>query len=266
MKFNILLITLIVIALTSAFSFTGYYILSGASQEKTFTVTKVLDGDTIEIETVEKVRLLGINAPEKNEFYYQEAKDKLTELVEGKLVKLEAGPEDTDLYSRLLRYIFVGDTFVNLNLVKEGYATVYIISPDEKYYLELKEAEKEAKEGKLGLWGRSIESCIVIFEFNYDAAGNDNNNLNGEYVRFKNNCDHSVNFDGWTVKDSGTHVYAFGSFVLEPSFDFTLFSGGGVDTKSKIYWNSDKAIWNNGGDTLFLRDDKGNLVLSYSYP
>lgn len=268
MRLNLILIVSLVIILLSVSSITGYFILTNFAQEKTFNVTKVFDGDTIEIETGERVRLLGINAPERNELRYQESKDRLKELVEGKLVKLKAGAEDKDRYGRLLRYVFIGDTFVNLQLVKEGYAIVYIVNPDEKYYLELKKAEKQAKENKLGLWstGESTLNCVVIFEFNYDAEGNDNYNLNDEYVRFKNNCDYAVNFTGWNVRDSATHVYTFKSFVLEPNSDFTLFSGSGTDTKSKVYWNSKRAIWNNAGDTLFLRDDKGNLVLSYSYP
>lgn len=58
----------------------------------------------------------------------------------------------------------------------------------------------------------------------------------------------------------------FKTFVFVPNATFTLFSGRGSDTKDALYWNSKSAVWNNDGDTLFLRDDKGNLVLSYSYP
>ncbi|MEM7824738.1 MAG: thermonuclease family protein, partial [Candidatus Aenigmatarchaeota archaeon] len=134
MKFNFFVLILGLIFLVSLSSFTGYIVLVKIP-EKTFNVTKVLDGDTIEIETGEKVRLLGINAPEINEHYYQEAKDRLAELVNGKLVKLEAGREDKDIYGRLLRYVFVDDVFVNLQLLREGYATVYITNPEEKYYL-----------------------------------------------------------------------------------------------------------------------------------
>lgn len=268
MKFKILSIILIAVVLVFVSGITGYYVLTKSDNDKEqFLVTKVIDGDTIELENKEKVRLLGINAPEENEHYYQESKNRLNELIGNKSIKLEPGPEDKDRYGRLLRYVFVDDIFVNLQLIKEGYATVYILNPDEKYYLDFKQAEKEAKENKLGLWNVSIQSnCIVILDFNYDAAGNDNENLNGEYVKFKNKCGSQVNLNKWSVKDEGTSIYTFKMFVLKDGSEFTLFSGKGSDTEKELYWSSKRSIWNNNGDTLFLRNDRGNLVLSYSYP
>ncbi|MEM5797374.1 MAG: thermonuclease family protein [Candidatus Aenigmatarchaeota archaeon] len=266
MKFNFFVLILGLIFLVSLSSFTGYIVLVKIP-EKTFNVTKVLDGDTIEIETGEKVRLLGINAPEINEHYYQEAKDRLAELVNGKLVKLEAGREDKDIYGRLLRYVFVDDVFVNLQLLREGYATVYITNPEEKYYLDFKTAEKEARQNKLGLWATSnITQCITIVVFNYDTVGNDNENLNDEYVTFQNNCETAINMNNWTVKDAATNIYTFKSFVLSGNSRVTLYTGSGSDTSNELYWNKKRAVWNNDGDTLFLRNDKGNLILSYSYP
>ncbi|MBI5872089.1 thermonuclease family protein [archaeon] len=265
MRFKTLLIVLILIFAISTTSFTGYFILS--DKEKTYLVAKIIDGDTIDLKSGENVRLLGINAPEKNEFYYQEAKNRLIELVEGKLVKLESDFEDKDTYGRLLRYIFLDKTFVNFQMVKEGYATVYIIQPNEKYRVKLEEAEDEAKEKLLGIWNTSTSTnCISIINFHYNAVGNDNENLNDEYVVFKNKCD-PINLNGWSVKDEATHIYTFKNFILSKDATFTLYSGSGSDTNDKLYWNSKKyAIWNNDGDTLYLRDNNGNLVLSYSYP
>ena len=267
MKPNVLLTVLVVVVLTSISSFTGYYILTNAQHEKTFNVTKVIDGDTVEIETGEKIRLLGINAPEENEHYYKEAKDRLVKLVEGKLVKLEGVSEDKDRYGRLLRYIFIDDTSVNLQIVKEGYATVYIINPDEKYYLEFKKGEKEARDNKLGLWvGSSSIDCISVVVLHYDASGNDNENLNDEYLTLQNKCDSSISMVGWEVKDEGTNIYTFKGVVLGNNSKVTLYTGSGSDDVNELYWSKKRAVWNNDGDILFLRDDKGNLVLSYSYP
>ncbi len=260
---KIILIVISIVFLAFA-STTGYFVLSG--NEKTYLVSKVQDGDTVQLETGEWIRLLGINTPEENERYYQEAKNMLKGLVEGKKVKLELGPDDKDKYDRLLRYIFVDSTFVNVQLVKEGYATVYIVNPDEKYYFELKKAEKEAKDEQLGLWGTSSSNnCISIINFHYDAIGDDNQNLNDEYVVFKNKCD-SIDLDSWNVKDEATHKYTFKNFVFDADSTFTLYTGSGKDTSDELYWNSKSAIWNNAGDTLFLRDKNGGLVLTYSYP
>lgn len=252
-KIILIVISIIFLAFVST---TGYFVLSG--NEKTYLVSKVQDGDTVQLESGEWIRLLGINSPEDNERYYQEAKDMLKGLVEGKKVRLESGPDDKDKYDRLLRYIFVDRTFVNAQLLKGGYATAYIVNPDEKYYFELKKAEKEAKDEKLGLWGTSSSGkCIQIKEFQYSGE---------ESVTFQNNCDYSINLDGWNVKDEATHIYIFKNFVLNADSTFTLYTSSGKDTGTDLYWNSKTAIWNNAGDTLFMRDNNGGLVLTYSYP
>ncbi len=265
MKNITVLLIITVFLISSAGVYTGYFVLSG--NEKTYLVSQVLDGDTVQLDDGEKVRLLGINTPEKSEYYYQQAKDRLKELVEGKKVRLESVSEDKDKYDRLLRYIFTDNTLVNLQLVKEGYATVYMIQPDEKYYLELKEAEDEAKDKQIGLWSTSTSiNCITITNFHYNAKGDDNQNLNDEYVVFKNNCN-LINMDSWVISDASNKMYTFKDFRLAGNSTFTLYSGSGSDTGDKLYWNSKKyAIWNNGGDTLYLRDNNGNLILSYSYP
>ncbi|MBI2542739.1 MAG: thermonuclease family protein [Candidatus Aenigmarchaeota archaeon] len=263
-KLKILLIVLIVFLLAAASGYTGYYLLT-RTQENLVNVTQVFDGDTIEIETGEKVRLLGINTPEKSEAHYQEAKDRLSELVGGRQVKLERTNEDKDKYGRLLRYVFVGDDNINVIMLDEGYATLYVFTPD-KYYSELKNAEMEARESVRGLWSVRNEICIEVVNFNYNAVGNDNENLNDEYVIFRNICKSDVNMVGWIAKDEGTNIYTFKNFTVKEGSGFTLFSGKGTDSNDELYWSSRLAVWNNAGDTLFLRDGEGNLVLSYSYP
>ena len=264
MKIGLFLALSIVVIISGCTSQTA----ASVKVSESFIVAEVIDGDTVKLETGQIIRLLGINAPEADEHYYKETTDRLEMLVLGKNVKLESGPEDKDRYDRLLRYIFIGDAFVNLQMVKEGYATVYILNPDEKYYLEFKEAEKNAKEKKLGVWSTSgVQACIKIVEFNYNAVGNDNENLNDEYVAFQNNCDSDIKMDGWVVKDEATNTYTFKGVVLGSNSKVALYTGSGTDSTDKLYWGKNRyAVWNNDGDTLFLRDDKGNLVLSYKYP
>jgi len=121
-------------------------------------VTRVVDGDTIEIEGGERVRYLGIDTPETVDprktvqCFGVEASKKNKELVEGKTVRLEKDITDKDKYSRLLRYVWVGDVFINLELVKQGFAGSVSYPPDIKYQKEFLEAEKEAKEAGRGLW------------------------------------------------------------------------------------------------------------------
>ena len=97
-----------------------------ASTRETVTVSRVIDGDTVELTTGEKVRYIGMDTPEirPNECYGQEATDRNKELVENKKVEMEKDISKTDRYGRLLRYVYVGDKMINRVLVQEGYARV----------------------------------------------------------------------------------------------------------------------------------------------
>ena len=123
------------------------------SLEGPFLVTKVADGDTLTLNTTEKIRLSGIDTAEKDNCYYAEAKSRLTDLTLQKEVFLEKDITNRDKYRRLLRYVYLNNTNVNFLLVQEGYAQVYDkYSYDTKYYLKLKEIEAPAKEQRLGIW------------------------------------------------------------------------------------------------------------------
>lgn len=119
-------------------------------------VTRVVDGDTIVVSVKGaqyKVRLIGINTPERGRPYYKEATEKTEELVLGKEVRLEKDVSETDKYGRLLRYVYAGDLFVNAELVKQGYAQQYTYPPDVKYADLFRKLAREARENELGLWG-----------------------------------------------------------------------------------------------------------------
>ncbi len=124
------------------FIFTNFYV--------TNEVSAVIDGDTIKLKDGKVVRLLGINSPEIDESCYKEAKDKLNEMVEGKEIRLETDSEERDSYGRLLRYVFVGDVFVNAEMVRLGYAKVF--GDIEKYSNVLIEMEDKAKIAKRCVW------------------------------------------------------------------------------------------------------------------
>jgi micrococcal nuclease len=232
-------------------------------------VDYVIDGDTVELRDGERVRLIGINTPEMGQPYSAEAKNKLKELIEGKQVNLEKDITERDQYGRLLRYIWLDNTLINLKMVRLGYANSYTYPPDVKYQDQIIAAEREARESKIGLWAPAeAGECIIVSYMHADAAGNDNYNLNDEYIIFKNICSQEFNMANWTVKDEATHIFTFSGFYLASQATITLYSGSGTNTTDKLYWNrADEryAIWNNDGDTVYLRDAAGNLVLEYSY-
>ena len=129
-------------------------------------VTRIIDGDTIEIVGGERVRYIGIDTPETVDprkpvqCFGVEASKKNQELIEGQMVRLEKDVTERDKYNRLLRYVWVGDAFINLELVKQGFAHSYSYPPDIKYQDQIVAAQQQAREAKIGLWG----ACPLVEE------------------------------------------------------------------------------------------------------
>jgi len=124
-------------------------------------VVRVIDGDTIEVEIggkVERVRYIGIDTPETVDprkpvqCFGVEASKKNKELVEAKMVRLEKDITDRDKYHRLLRYVWLGETLINQELVAQGFAKSYSYPPDIKYQKQIVAEETKARGNKLGLW------------------------------------------------------------------------------------------------------------------
>jgi micrococcal nuclease len=124
-------------------------------------VTRVIDGDTIEVNidgTIYKMRYIGIDTPElddeRPEFraLAQEATRLNRQLVEGETIRLEKDVSETDKYGRLLRYVYVDDIFINAELVRRGLAWAKTYEPDVKYQDILEKAEVEARQDRVGIW------------------------------------------------------------------------------------------------------------------
>jgi len=117
-------------------------------------VVVVIDGDTIEIEGGERVRYIGIDAPETNECYGPEATQANRELVEGKEVILIRDVENRGKYGRLLRYVIADGRFVNAELVRLGYAEPRSYGESVMFQQVLTLFGRYAMEQKIGLWGQ----------------------------------------------------------------------------------------------------------------
>lgn len=125
-------------------------------------VIAVIDGDTIDVDlgegNIKRVRYAGIDTPESvdpNEplqCFSKEATAKNKELVESGIVGLEKDISETDRYGRLLRYVYMGDLFINQFLVAEGYAHASSYPPDIKYQDKFRLAEQQARIDNKGLW------------------------------------------------------------------------------------------------------------------
>ncbi len=127
---------------------------------------RIVDGDTIVINRgrgSERVRYIGMDTPESVkpntpvEFMAKEASAANEALVAGREVVLERDVSETDQYGRLLRYVWLREAgswvFVNLELVRTGYAQVATYPPDVRWTDTLLAAERHAREAGLGLWG-----------------------------------------------------------------------------------------------------------------
>jgi micrococcal nuclease len=124
-------------------------------------VADIVDGDTIEVlidGTEEDVRYIGVDTPESVkpgaavECFGPEASDFNERLVGGERVRLEFGPERRDDYGRLLAYVYVGERFVNADLVRRGYATTLTIAPNDQFAPLLNRLQQEAGNAGRGLW------------------------------------------------------------------------------------------------------------------
>jgi micrococcal nuclease len=133
-------------------------LLSNIAYAKEYVVKKIIDGNTIQLDTGETVKYIGIEAPKINlkeggsEFFAKETKKYNQKLVFMKKVRLEFDKEKTDKEGRTLAYVFVKKVFVNAELVKLGYAKASIIPPNEKYKNMFLDYEKKAMQSEKGLW------------------------------------------------------------------------------------------------------------------
>ncbi|WP_198661976.1 lamin tail domain-containing protein [Halorussus litoreus] len=112
--------------------------------------------------------------------------------------------------------------------------------------------------------------ALVLQEIHEDAAGDDRENLADEYLVFRNAGDRPIDLSGWTVGDEAGHGYEFpDGTVLDSGETLTLRTGSGQDDSGNdgndYYWNASGAVWNNAGDTVFVRTDEGRLVLEVQY-
>jgi len=210
----------------------------------------------------------------------------------GETVTLTLDPSEgpRDRYDRLLAYVHAdGDRSFNYRLIAEGYATVYPTEFAERERFDA--ALADAQTGGVGVWacrepatdggtnatddgdadsgdgtGDVNASALAVAKIRADAPGDDRENLNGEYVVFENRGDRSLDLSGWTVRDEANHTYRFpDGFVLAPNATVTLYTGDGTDGDAALYWGSDGAVWNNGGDTVVVTDANATVVLRESY-
>ncbi len=134
-------------------------------------VVKVADGDTLTILVdgqKERIRLVGIDTPEKKQpVWGPAAKDFTTRLAMGKTVRVETDVEERDRYGRVLGYVYVGKTFLNLELVRQGYAMLYTSPPNVAHTDAFLAAQREARAAGRNIWNAKTGLTETPYEFRH---------------------------------------------------------------------------------------------------
>lgn len=226
-------------------------------QSKTIEVSRVIDGDTIVYEregNETSVRLLGINTPEEGERFYSEAKKFLESRILNKPVKLIYNEEKHDMYGRELAYVFYKNKNLNLMLIEEGLANHYFPSGKDSHYSDFLKAWERCVNKEKGLCKGSEDKCSGCIELK--KADNVE-----QKVVFYNSCNFECNLTNWTIKDEGRKKFNFQGFVLDPKKEVEIRVGEGTSKEGLLFWEDESYVWTSSGDTLFLRDSEGDLVL-----
>lgn len=192
---------------------TNIFFLSHIPQEKeSAIITRIIDGDTIEINGNENVRLENINTPERGEHGFQQAKDFLSPLLNQTIQIKRTG---TDKYSRTLAKIYT-PKYLNLEIIKQGYAKTFLA--DNQDAKTFKQAEQLAIKEEIGLWKKSQHfDCITSTVFQ-------------DTLFFNNSCP-ELNTQNLTIAFEGRKRYNFQTLLINE----TIINISNANKRDTIY-------------------------------
>jgi len=244
-----------------------------ASEPTIATVSSVYDGDTLTLNTGDKIRLRGINTPELRpaEDFGIEARDAVRDLVMNQQVRLIYGRppgENRDAYGRLVASIRLGDIDLATYLLERGLGHLFVF-PGEALDIEvMKTAQNTAKAKGLGMW--SIESYsgeLHITSFHANGIyGDDRTHINGEYLRVCNVSSRPIELEGYSIRsNANSEGWTFPSMILPVGNNVKIYSGRGDDQHDpaeqlEIYLDNDSPVWNDCHDVATIRDRYEQVV------
>lgn len=233
------------------------------------SLVRVEDGDSllVEIDGVEeRVRLLGVDAPERGECHAERSKQGLETMIAGSIGLVGS---DRDRFGRTLAYASSGDTDLNLSAIQSGSAIATLGHPRAAEFLA---AEAEAAKRGVGMWAE--DACgatlplpdVRVWSVAADPPGRDENSPNSEFAAVTNGGP-PIDLTGWVLRDgTSSHRFRFPSgFVLGTGATVLVRSGCGTPTPTDLYWCSDEPVWGNLGDIALLLDDRGTVVSHLRY-
>ena len=235
------------------------------TQDYNMTVVEILDGDTFDLGNEERVRIIGINTPEKGRPFSDEATDALSEMIMGKEVTLvnDSKNDDVDSSGRLLRHVYVEPYGISVNyeMIRTGMAFWYPYSSGTDMDESYQEAQESAAYDHVGLWTES-QYNITIDYIEYDPEGSE---VDGEYLIITNHDNYNINMEGWYLQDEAARTAYEFNYTLEINTSVRIYTGSGEDNQTMLFWGWYQGIWNNGGDMAILQDENGLMVDYYRY-
>lgn len=220
------------------------------------TVTNVIDGDTVDVllgdGTTVSVRYIGIDAPESGMMFYEESMKHNSDLVLNREVVLISDVSDTDYFRRLLRYVIVGDIFVNADLVNEGMAVAKDYPPDSACAPLLAAAIIPSRSSQIGIWEATptLEPTGTTVAIIYV-------NKRDEYVDIQNQGITDVDLSGWNLVSVTGNQSCPLSGVIKVGETLRIYAQNSPEGTGYSCGHSSN-IWNNEkSDPAVLYDSSG---------
>jgi len=197
--------------------------------------------------------------------YTEESIDELRQLISN--FTLEESTTATLAGNPAHRLVYTGKIeqydlkWMQVHTIKDDIAYTITYTAEEDFYSAYVDIVQEMVDsfeipGEIYL----VSVCYVQF----DAPGEDNENLNGEWVTLCNDGDTDIDMSGWALLNDLGIYYEFPvGFILRAGSSVTVYTGSGEDTETELYWGSSVEVWNNAGDTATLLDSEGNTVVEY---
>jgi endonuclease YncB( thermonuclease family) len=283
-----------VLILTLFFSLIPIHAIHAAEIEQPWDLARVIsveDGDTIKVrlekdKSVRNIRLTGIQAFEektdKNLHAACGAKQATKELKrllkKGNWIQLRSVKSNSKNRGRLFRSVFKADKNGNytINIQTELLRNGFVLWLPDKVENANNEinriAMQEAIDKRKNIWSGKLckksktQNILLGLAINHDASGDDNFNVNGEYVLIENGSSVAVNIEGWTLRDTSQRSFKFPkNTIIQPGERIKIKAGTGDNTNLEYYMNSPTPMFenidkfNSVGDGAYLLDEFGNL-------
>ena len=197
-----------------------------------------------------------------NQQQYIEYKTSEGEMIGDWEISLESNDPASD-FSYTYNWVtyFQGNSSVNYEIIKSGYAFWYPYTSGTDLDAEYEAAQAFASNNTVGLWTESSYNLTIDY-IEYDPEGDE---AVGEYLVLTNHESYNVSMVGWFLQDEAAQTAYEFNFTISNNSSIRIYTGDGIDNSTTLYWGWHQGIWNNSGDFAIIQDENGYMVDSYRY-